>query len=592
MSMRYFRTIAKPILWVVLFAGAWVLSVYLQLFPVPLMRALLIAGTFFGLNGLSRNPASRKEIAAFSLFSCPVSAALIIGQHIHVEDIYSGTLTQNYMTPFSLADAAALFLLIPVLTVLFLALYRCILRAPAVNLNRPVSPFHTKHLLFTFGALVLCYLPYLLLYWPGVILNDTLSSIDQALGFAPLVHHHPVPYTLFIKLCLQLGEALFSSRTIGYALYTTSQMLFVSAVLACMIDWLSRRTHSFVRIALTALFSLTPYFAVYSVAGWKDPIFSVCVAALSVFLLRSTLKPRLSLRSGLLYALLLIIIVFSRTNGVGILALVALWQFARYLLTKKRVCRMLSGIAVAVAALYFIVTGPVYDRAGIATDKREANALVLQQMARVAALDGDMSESDRAFLNEMLPLDLYKEVYRPCCVDLLKWHEQFDASCVSSDMYKHWLSLFIQNPVTYAEAWVLNTFGFWTLNVPEINSAEWNLSRGVVRNKLDPQYIANTHAQYGIEMKNLLGYDTLRDILTTDEWFIPLGWIFWGCAFLFICLCLKGQSSLLDALIPTFGLMLPIILVTPIAYWMRYGAALHDLLPMYLLLFCAKDENH
>lgn len=41
--------------------------------------------------------------------------------------------------------------------------------------------------------------PYLIVYWPGLIFGDLLSSLSQALGSAPLSNHHPVAYTLFLK---------------------------------------------------------------------------------------------------------------------------------------------------------------------------------------------------------------------------------------------------------------------------------------------------------------------------------------------------------------------------------------------------------
>ena len=145
--------------------------------------------------------------------------------------------------------------------------------------------------------------------------------------------------------------------------------------------------------------------------------------------------------------------------------------------------------------------------------------------------------------------------------------------------------MLLKNPVAYVEAWELNTFGFWTLNVPEINYADWNLSAGVIRNKLDPQYVQNTFTEYGIEMKNLLGSNSIRRFLPTDEWFIPAGWMFWSCVFLLLCMALSGQWAMLIALVPTFGLLLPLILVTPTCYWIRYAAAAHYLLPVYLWLF-------
>ena len=576
--------------------GAWTLAVYLQLEPVPLFRLLLTGAALFALRTLMRSPLKKHETAVFALFSAAISLVLVLGYHIHMEDRYFGTALDNYITPYTLTDALAFFLMIPALTALFSALYR------AITAQKP-SSVQTSALirkrcrLIAFAALLFCWLPYFVVYYPGLVLNDTITSIAQALDMEPLVNHHPVLYTLFIKLCMNIGEALLGSRTAGYALYTLSQMVYVSACLAYLIDWVSShvRRSGIAAAAMTALFGLVPYFAAYSVAGWKDPIFSVSVAVLSVMLLDDAVQPQEKHPARIAaYFGMLLMVAFSRTNGIGVIACVACWQLICLIarrLKKRRLRPGMFAATLASIAVFFLVHGPVFSAMGVTTDKREVNSLVLQQMARVAALNGDMSESDRAFLDALLPLEKYRETYRPCCVDLLKWDEDFSTAAMENGMYGHWLSMLFRNPVAYIEAWELNTFGFWTLNVPEINYADWNLSAGVIRNKLDPQYVANTYAEYGIEMKNLLGGETLRRLLPTDEWFIPAGWMFWGSVFLALCLLLRGQLHLLIALVPTFGLLLPLILVTPTCYWIRYTAAAHYLIPVYLWLFSQLKNN-
>ena len=476
-----------------LLLGAWTLSVYLRLNPVPFFRLLLLGAVFFAYRALVRHPLKRRDAAVMAILSAAVSLSLVLGFHIHMEDRYFGTALENYITPYAMTDVLAFFAMVPVLTVLLGALYHLLVSPGAAmpDAHLSVKPPRASYRPAIFAALMACYLPYFLAYYPGIILNDTIVSISQALDMEPLVNHHPVLYTLFIKLCLRLGETLLCSRTAGYALYTLSQMAYVSVCLACMIDWWSRPLRRSAAVVLTVFFGLTPYFAAYSVAGWKDPVFSVSVAALSVMLLEDALHPDQprTRRFCCAYLGLLLMVAFSRTNGIGVIAFTALCQFACavYCRARKQAVRLRMACLSLVAMLVFsIVHGPIFSAMGVTTDKREVNSLVLQQMARVAVLDGDMSEVDRSFLNSLLPLECYPDVYRPCCVDFLKWDERFSADAMQDHMYTRWLSMLVKNPVTYFEAWELNTFGFWTLNVPEVNLAEWNLSAGVIRNKLDP----------------------------------------------------------------------------------------------------------
>ena len=47
---------------------------------------------------------------------------------------------------------------------------------------------------------------------------------------------------------------------------------------------------------------------------------------------------------------------------------------------------------------YMTITGPVYKALNVTpSEKAESIGILLNQMARVAALDGDMTESDRIF---------------------------------------------------------------------------------------------------------------------------------------------------------------------------------------------------
>lgn len=215
--------------------------------------------------------------------------------------------------------------------------------------------------------------------------------------------------------------------------------------------------------------------------------------------------------------------------------------------------------------------------------------LCIQQLARVAAVGGEMDAEEAAFLDGMLPMELYAEAYRPCCVDLLKWDEHFNSDAFSDDFYRHWFSLMLKNPRLYFEAWELNTFGFWTLNQPEINAKASNLKGGAIRNTLSSG-VEEMH-ELGIEFANLLGDDRLREVFPLDSWFLPIGWTVWMLAFLCVCVALKGQKRLFCGLLPALGLTIPLVIGTPIAYWMRYIVALHYLLPVWLVILGLKKEN-
>ena len=231
---------------------------------------------------------------------------------------------------------------------------------------------------------------------------------------------------------------------------------------------------------------------------------------------------------------------------------------------------------------YMTITGPVYKALNVTpSEKAESIGILLNQMARVAALDGDMTESDKEYLNSILPYESYKTVYTPTCTDSLKWNSSFDNEALENDFFKHWFSLLVQNPRVYFESWELQTFGFWAVNQPLPREAE-NISGGVPRNTTST-YAADLDI-YQINAENKLGHDSLRDVFTQDNYSVPISIILWVLILLSICLCLSGRKSWLIALIPSLALLATLVIASPIWYWPRYGAAVQFLIPFYIAL--------
>lgn len=143
--------------------------------------------------------------------------------------------------------------------------------------------------------------------------------------------------------------------------------------------------------------------------------------------------------------------MFSRNNGIYVVVCIGIVLLVYWLITRKKFehsfahIGKLTGVIASTLALCLVVTGPVYRALDVASSpKVESVGILLNQMARVAALDGDMTESDREYLNSIVPLDEYKTLYSPTCTDSLKWSASFNSTALEVDFFGHWLSLFIQ----------------------------------------------------------------------------------------------------------------------------------------------------
>lgn len=571
---------------------------YLQLPQKALVRLCVFMLLFWSTKYTIGSRAEKREKGekiGWGLFALLASISIVLGFHIHVEDAYSGLITQNYIVPYTAVDIiAGAFIFFGIYQIVF-AIYQCLKCKKNIGIDKTQNTKLDWKLVWAAAAfLMIAWLPYLLIYWPGFIFGDSMASLGQALGLSRLVNHHPVFYTMLIRLCLMLGQRISGGmNTAGIAIYNAIQMLYMAVGLGYMICWIGARgmLKRMWLFFMAALYGMTPYFATYSIAVWKDPIFSVTLVVLTLMLADFVMTEGEIVREerswGLRYLLFSLVLVFSRNNGIYIVYLLTAVLACAWILAKRVAVnrKYVSGILAASAIVIVVfkgVTGPGYSYMGIRTEKVESVGIFLNQMARVAAYDGTMSEDDKEYMNDILISGAYKETYRPCCTDLLKWDRNFNNRVLEKDFFKHWFSMLVKNPRLYFEAWELNTYGFWTINGPGMYNAARNISGGVPRGAT-PEGTAQL-AQLGIQAENLLKHEELKHIFVMDEWSVPVSAIHFLLLFEMIYLVLRKRQKLLLALVPSIGLAATLLIASPIYYWPRYGLAEQYLLPFYLLL--------
>lgn len=573
--------------------AASVLTAYLNWGFESLVRAVLfvLLAAAVGFRILTKRRLGRLASVLFAVIALLFSASMIYGDNIVIEtDAYSGLVDECYIAPFGIRDALAFAVIACATYALESAGFLLLVKDAAARRTLPsLERVDARHVALLAALMFALWLPYLLTYWPGFVFSDSLSSLGQARGLSPLSNHHPVAYTFLIKACLDLASFLGFGNTTGVALYSVVQMAFMAGCFAFGSCWVATRARKpLIAPALAVLCGATPYVATYSIALWKDPIFSAALTAVSLLLCDLALHQRANRAVGkswyVAYAVLLIVMTFIRNNGLYVTLLIAASLVIVLLVALKssgqaRARALVPPIAVTsvVAVLYLVVTGPIYQLMGvIPSEKVESLGIPLNQMARVAALDGDMSDSDRAYMDELLPLEQYRSKYRPCCTDLLKWDSEFNSAPLDEDFFAHWASMLARNPRVYFDAWVMQTFGFWTVNQPNVISYTGNIAGGVPR----------SNPTQGIYPSNRLGSTASYDLFPSDEWSLPTGVLFWVVVYLSACLLASGAARpLLLCLIPSWGLIATLLIASPIWYWPRYAFALQCLVPLYAALF-------
>ena len=534
------------------------------------------------------------------VLSLVFSLVLVLGAHIVVtEPVIAGGICENYIESYSALDivafcvmSALVFWVLSALVQLSSRLCCCSYSEGTLRMDGGGSSIRVLSVAVRALVIFLLYLPFFLRYCPGLFFGDTFSSFAQIMGWNPLSNHHPVAFTMMMAACIKIAGLMGMGPSAGAALLTVFQMACVASMFGYLSIWVTSRLGVSSRWSwlLVAFFGLSRYCALYSVALWKDPLFSCCLV-LVVTMLADAVMGKGSWSSVLrllVFGALALGVMLLRNNGLYIcaalfvaLAIVAVLNRLGRIAPMEAAPRLAVSLGLAFVTC-LVITGPVYSAIGVVPSEAvESAGIPLAQMARVAALDGDMSESDRSYMNELLPLDRYKEVYRPSLIDPLKWNEDFNAEHLVDGFWTHWASMLSRNPSIFFEAWELQTFGFWAPNVKGADGLPENFLMGAPYN-----LVADAEASAGVAFRNLLAPlgDSVDVVIGLSAWSISGAAVFWLLMFSAVLLVSHGRARFALPLLPFLLLYGTLFIASPIWYWPRYIVAAQFGLPVVLVV--------
>lgn len=440
------------------------------------------------------------------------------------------------------------------------------------KINRSIQIEKVKKLpRFFCLLLLLCWSPYLLALYPGCVLPDTLSSINQALGNLPLSNHHPVFFTLFLKAFLTSFAFLGINRALF--IYTLVQTSILAGSLAYFLRWLAKyglagRTQWLAFF----YFALAPVFPIYALNIQKDTLFSVFLFLFTLKLIDVFIAPKMKKSEQVGFVITAVLTSFYRGNGLYVVVVCMLVVLV-YLVKQKR-GQLAAKVFIPYFVLTFLVIHPLIGKIAQPTETAESFGIPLQQVSRTVALQGKVDQSSKRYLNELLPLKEYKN-YAPMLVDNIKWNSKFNNHLLQQQPKRFlavWLRLLKPNLKIYCEAYLLNTYGFWApfeKNNYGFLDTRVNLNNlGITQLDLVQRFTGSPLMQKVIAKRNFFGSGTL----------------FW-MLILSACLAIwQKKKILLIGYLPSLLTWLSIMVATPVAFSLRYVLILALSLPLFLSL--------
>lgn len=545
----------------------------------PLVYALTAAALTLAFRSALRC-AERRVWISFSVFSALLSAAVVVGRRVDEENAeFLGLSAPDlvYWLCFSACFAG-----------LCVAVSEWLRAHPLCPLGVP-QPETVPSRLMSWaswtGIVLLGFLFYYFVFFPGLMTGDSFACYVRAAGIAPISNQQPVVYQLVLAVFVAFG-GLFGDPNAGVAFFTLFQALAMASIFGYSLYWLRRRGCPRPVLWLLSLwFGWSPLHGMYAVTMWKDVPFGGILLLLTLFLadvVRTGGKTLLRWQGTAHFVLLCLAAAFLRNNGLYLLVCVFLVAGVQLRAHWKRLVPLFLSILVGIG----LVQGPVYAACGFAQSPfAESLAIPLQQMARVVSRDGVISDEQAEYLDQLLPLETQKDVYWAFTADRIKFHADFDDEFLEANkggFFSTWFGMLFPNFREYVVAFLMETAGYWRLG-----TTNWVVAEGIV----------GYGDTYGIEPANLserVFGDDLQPRLQAemerqqeDKFLGPLCniasmvWlVFFACALLLA----RGQGRALLFLVPLLALWATTMIAAPTYCELRYLYAFFTCAPAVVWL--------
>lgn len=439
----------------------------------------------------------------------------------------------------------------------------------SINLIRSIRKENTHIQVFFWSFFVFSVINVVYLIgwnYPGSLSPDSISQIRQILS-ENYSNHHPYWHTRFIGIFIQLGMMLFQDINKAIALYSIVQILLMASCFAFALMTMYQAGFEVKYLMIPfGLYAFMPYHIVYGSTIWKDILFGGAMLLTTVTLYRVVADIGKMWKNVALFFMSIIGVALFRNNGwLALLGAFALWFF---FLGKKQT-RMAAVFAVALLVSW-VLKNPVLDYLHVEeANFRESLSIPIQQIARVIALDADISEAEQKQLEKVVDVSSVTQWYDPHISDPVKF--KVDGQYIQEhkkEYLKLWLDIGLKNPGVYLHAWIEQTKGYWNGGYDY-----WIWSTGVYENKL------------GIQEKQ-------GDIVKFSQSHLPrlfeplfsIGMHVWAVIVLFAFNCLRGEKEKAYLAVPLIMMIGTLLIATPVYSEFRYAYSLFTVLPVYVLM--------
>lgn len=335
--------------------------------------------------------------------------------------------------------------------------------------------FNDKPFLISFIVIVVCWMVYVIAFYPCILSPDPSYQILQYFGIDNkysyysvlldenmiITNHHPVIHTLLIGTCVKIGT-IFGSVNFGLFLYSIIQILVLSLTLSYTISFMKKLGVSVkYRLICLLIYALVPAFPFYAMSPVKDVIFGSLIIIYIMFITNYIiLKDKINLFSGVKIFVLIVLIILFRNNGIYVIVLSMPFLFLMCHKESKKILIIFISVLVFYSSYQNIIL-PYFKVTP--SSIRETLSIPFQQTARyVLVNENKISEEEKNAIDKVLNYDTLADRYNPKKADSVK--NEFNKYSTKDDLinyFKVWFIGFTKCPSTYISATINNTYGYF-----------------------------------------------------------------------------------------------------------------------------------
>lgn len=320
---------------------------------------------------------------------------------------------------------------------------------------------HENTASFVIGiAISLCWIPWLVLFHPGIYWSDTSQQLLEHFGLAPLSDHHPFPMTLLLGWFADFGSAAFGSVSKGLFILIVVQCTIAITFFAKMIKLLRQNLKNFYApLILFCFVALFPFVPLMFCSLAKDTISCAFFLGYIYQIIKVVIRhgDELSDRKAMGWMLLYAIAASITKKTTGYIVIITYLVLTITYRSKVKVFQTLINLAIFVMLVFWVYPSILLPAFSVEPGgKQEAIATLIQQVAHDVKYNSDtLSQEDLNTINDFLLVntDEIPTSFDWQIVDPIK-RRGLNNENRMQDFIKLWAKNTIKHPWGHLEAWL------------------------------------------------------------------------------------------------------------------------------------------